>query len=93
MNSKDDILARKRHSLAHLLGASLVALYPETKLAIGPAVDDGFYYDAELPTALSADDLPTIEKKMRELVKGWSSFEKKVVTKEEALAHFKRQSI
>ena len=89
MNSKDDILARKRHSLAHLLGASLVALYPDTKLAIGPAVDDGFYYDAELSSALSADDLPKIEKKMRELVKSWSSFEKKVVSKEEALAHFK----
>ena len=92
MNSKDEVLARKRHSLAHLLGASLVALYPETKLAIGPAVDDGFYYDAELPVSLSADDLPTIEKKMRELVKGWSSFEKKIVTKEEALAHFKDNS-
>ena len=89
MNNKDDVLTRKRHSLAHLLGASLVALYPETKLAIGPAVDDGFYYDVELPVAVSADDLPAIEKKMRELVGGWSSFEKKIVSKEDALAHFK----
>ena len=89
MNSKDDILEKKRHSLAHLLGASLLALYPDTKLAIGPAIDDGFYYDAEIPKTISADDLPTIEKKMRELAKGWSSFEKKVVSKEEALTHFK----
>ena len=79
---------RKRHSLAHLLGAALVSLYPEAKLAIGPAVNDGFYYDAELPIALSTDDLPVIEKKMRELVKGWSSFEGRVVSREEALKHF-----
>ena len=89
MSNKDEVLAWKRHSLAHLLGASLIELYPGTKLAIGPAVDDGFYYDAELPTTISADDLPAIEKKMREVVKGWSTFEKKVVSKEEALAHFK----
>ena len=89
MSDKDDVLVRKRHSLAHLLGASLVALYPNTKLAIGPAIEDGFYYDAEIPETLSADDLPTIEKKMRELVKEWSSFEKKVVEKKEALEHFK----
>ena len=88
MSDKDDLLMRKRHSLAHLLGAALVALYPETKLAIGPAVDDGFYYDAELPLSLSVDDLPKIEEKMRELVKGWGVFEKKVVTKEDALVRF-----
>lgn len=79
---------QKRHSLAHLLGASLLVLYPGTKLAIGPAVDDGFYYDAELPEALSVDDLPGIEKKMRELVKEWSSFEKRSVSKDEALEYF-----
>ena len=89
MSNKDEVLAWKRHSLAHLLGASLIELYPGTKLAIGPAVDDGFYYDAELPTTISADDLPKIEKKMREIAKGWSSFEKKVMSKEEALVHCK----
>lgn len=92
MSNKDEEAAQKRHSLAHLLGASLVALYPDTKLAIGPAVEDGFYYDAEIPATISADDLPAIEKKMREIVTGWSSFEKKVVTKEEALTHFKDNS-
>ena len=83
------MLMQKRHSLAHLLGASLIELYPGTKLAIGPPVDDGFYYDAELPEQLSVDDFPAIEKKMREIAKTWSGFEKKVVSKEEALAHFK----
>ena len=89
MSDKDDRVMRKRHSLAHLLGAALVALYPDTKLAIGPPIDDGFYYDAEVPIPLSADDLPTIEKKMREIVKTWSTFEKKAVSKEDARAHFK----
>ena len=89
MKDKDELLMRKRHSLAHLLGASLIELYPGTKLAIGPPVDDGFYYDAELPEQMSADDFPAIEKKMREIAKTWSGFEKKVVSKEEALAHFK----
>ncbi len=89
MKNNDEMLMRKRHSLAHLLGASLIELYPGTKLAIGPPVDDGFYYDAELPEQLSADDFPAIEKKMREIAKTWSGFEKKVVSKEEALAHFK----
>ena len=88
MSEKDAMLMQKRHSLAHLLGAALTALYPEAKLAIGPAVDDGFYYDAELPVALSVDDLPKVEKKMRELISGWSSFEKQTISKDEALKQF-----
>ena len=74
MGSEKEILQKKRHSLAHALGAALVELYPGTKLAIGPAIDDGFYYDAELPESLSVDDLPAIEKKMREMLAGWTSF-------------------
>ena len=88
MSTTTDELHNKRHSLAHALGAALVALYPETKLAIGPAIDDGFYYDAELPVSLSADDLPKVEKKMRAILAQWKSFEKKIVTPEEALDHF-----
>ena len=84
-----DELQKKRHSLAHLLGAALLEIYPGTKLAIGPAIENGFYYDAEIPKTVSADDLEKIEKKMREIVKNWSSFEKKVVTKEEAQEFFK----
>ena len=86
MSTTTDELHNKRHSLAHALGAALVALYPETKLAIGPAIDDGFYYDAELPVSLSADDLPKVEKKMRAILAQWKSFEKKIVTPEEALS-------
>ncbi len=84
-----DTLQKKRHSLAHVLGAALVELYPGTKLAIGPAVDDGFYYDAELPVSLSADDLETVEKKMREIAASWLSFEKKTITPDEARERFR----
>ena len=86
---KDELLHRKRHSLAHALGAALIEMYPGTKLAIGPVVEDGFYYDAEIPTSISVDVLPDIEKKMREILKQWTTFEKKVVSKEEALDYFK----
>ncbi len=56
-----------RHSAAHLMAAAVQALFPETKFAIGPAIEDGFYYDMELPGPLTPEDLPTIEAKMREL--------------------------
>lgn len=81
-------LSPLRHSLAHLLGAALVELYPDTKLTIGPAVDNGFYYDADFSEKLSDDELPAIEEKMRELAKGWSTFEREEVTPEEARKRF-----
>ena len=56
-----------RHSTAHLMAAAVQALFPEAKFAIGPAIDDGFYYDMELPRPLVPEDLPVIEAKMREL--------------------------
>jgi threonyl-tRNA synthetase len=56
-----------RHSTAHLMAAAVQAIFPEAKFAIGPAIDDGFYYDMELPRPLQPEDLPAIEAKMREL--------------------------
>jgi threonyl-tRNA synthetase len=60
-------LAVVRHSTAHLMAAAVQALFPEAKFAIGPAIEDGFYYDMELPRPLVPEDLPAIERKMREL--------------------------
>lgn len=80
----DDRLQRRRHSLAHLLGAALVDMYPGTKLAIGPATDDGFYYDALLPSPLSVDDLPVIEQKMRDIAPAWTLFDRRVISVNEA---------
>ncbi len=56
-----------RHSTAHLMAAAVQALFPEAKFAIGPAIEDGFYYDMELPRPLVPEDLPAIERTMREL--------------------------
>ena len=73
-----------RHSLAHLLGAAVLDLYPGSKLAIGPAIDDGFYYDIDVDGKISDNDLPKIEEKMRELLKTWGAFEGREVSAKEA---------
>ncbi len=83
-----DNLAHQRHSLAHLLGAAVMELYPDAKLTLGPAVDDGFYYDVKFSQPLSADALPAIEAKMREILPAWTSVVHQEVSKEEALAHY-----
>jgi threonyl-tRNA synthetase len=80
----NDKLHNIRHSLAHLLAAAVLELYPGTKNTLGPAIDDGFYYDFDFISPISDKDLPKIEKKMREILKTWSGFEKEVVTEENA---------
>jgi threonyl-tRNA synthetase len=77
-------LTKKRHSLAHALGAAVLAHYPDTKLAIGPAVDNGFYYDFDFSAPVSDKDLGKIEQKMREILKKWSTFEGREITEAEA---------
>ena len=75
-----------RHSAAHLMAAAVQALYPTAKFAIGPAIDDGFYYDMELPRALAPEDLPAIEAKMRELAGKQLAFDRREMDMEAALA-------
>jgi threonyl-tRNA synthetase len=82
-------LEHVRHSLAHLLGASLLELYPGSKITLGPAIDNGFYYDIDVEGKITDSDLEKIENKMKELLKTWSTFEKKTLIKEEALETFK----
>ena len=77
------------HSSAHIMAEALEALYPGVKLGIGPAIDNGFYYDIDLgDRVLSSDELPKIEQKMKELASQKMSFERKDVSKEEAIAYF-----
>lgn len=76
----DQHLAHIRHSLAHLLGASVLELYPGSKLTLGPAIDNGFYYDIDVVGKIADTDLEKIETKMRELLKTWQAFDKKVVS-------------
>lgn len=75
-----------RHSCAHLLAAAIMELYPHAKRTIGPAIEDGFYYDFDFgDTKVSEADFPAIEKKMHEIVKTWKGFERHEVSKKEAL--------
>ncbi|MHB0977919.1 MAG: threonine--tRNA ligase [Minisyncoccota bacterium] len=78
-----------RHSLAHLLAAAVLELYPDTKNTIGPAIDNGFYYDFEFSSPLPEGALKEIEKKMKKLSNTWTNFEKKEVTEKEAREVFK----
>lgn len=82
-----DPLSELRHSCAHLLAAAVLELYPATKLTIGPAIDDGFYYDFDFAdTPVSEHDFPKIEGKMRDLVKSWTEFTHETVSLEAANA-------
>lgn len=74
-----------RHTLAHLLAAAVLELYPDAKRTIGPAIDNGFYFDFEFPTTKpSEDDLPKIEKKMRQILPSWKSMERHELSPEKA---------
>ena len=85
-----DGLEIMRHTLAaQVLARALKNLYPDSKLAIGPTIDNGFYYDVECPKTISIDDLEKIEKEMHNIVKSKSSITKKLLSKSDALNVFK----
>ena len=77
-----------RHSLAHLLAAAVLELYPDTKNTIGPAIDDGFYYDFEFVNPISDKDLIKIENKMLKILKSWKEFKKEEKTEKEVKEYF-----
>jgi len=77
-----------RHTLAHLLAAAVLQSNPEAKPTIGPAIDDGFYYDFDNLT-VSENDLAGLEQKMRAILKDWKQFDHKEVSEKEARTHFK----
>ncbi|MEK7513194.1 MAG: threonine--tRNA ligase, partial [Patescibacteria group bacterium] len=83
-----DHLDHLRHSLAHLLAAAVLDIYPGTKNTIGPSIENGFYYDFEFEKPISDEDLPKIEARMREILKEWRSFERQEVTVAEAKKRF-----
>ncbi|MEI8645561.1 threonine--tRNA ligase [Pseudoalteromonas sp. Hal040] len=80
----DDGLEIIRHSCAHLIGHAVKQLFPEAKMAIGPTIDNGFYYDIDMDHSLSQDDLDAIEKRMLELAKTNYDVVKKTVSWQEA---------
>jgi len=84
-------LYRVRHSAAHIMAQAVLEKFPEGKVAIGPPVEDGFYYDFELPRALTPEDLESIEKRMRGIIQSKVNFERRVVSAEEARQIFHDQ--
>jgi len=85
-----DELNHLRHSCAHLLAAAVGELYPNAKRTIGPAIENGFYYDFDFgEEKVTDEDLKKIQKKMKELVKSWKEFERQDVSADEAKKAFK----
>jgi threonyl-tRNA synthetase len=84
-------LYKIRHSAAHIMAQAVVEMFPEAKYTIGPPVENGFYYDFELPEPISQDDLPKLEKRMRQIIAGQHVFEKEVLSGDKARNIFKDQ--
>jgi threonyl-tRNA synthetase len=89
----DEKLQMIRHSCAHVMAEAILHLFPGTKIAIGPAIDNGFYYDFEFPTTtkFTETDFPAVEKEMRRIIAGNFDFVRKEVSREEALKLFEGQ--
>jgi threonyl-tRNA synthetase len=88
---EDSNLYKVRHSSAHVMAQAVIEMFPDGKVAIGPPIDDGFYYDFDLPRALTPEDLEILEKRMREIFAGKFQFEKSVLDADEARKIFADQ--
>lgn len=89
----DEKLQTIRHSCAHVMAEAILKLFPGTKIAIGPAIDNGFYYDFDFPTntKFTEENFPAVEKEMRKIIAGNHDFVRREVSKEEALKLFSGQ--
>src|SRR5438105_14434627 len=83
--SEPDGLRILRHSTAHVMAQAVCDLYPGARYAIGPPIDDGFYYDFDLPASLSPEDLEKIEARMRQIAGDNQPFRREELTREQAL--------
>ncbi len=88
---ENDPLYRLRHSAAHVMAQAVLELFPEGKIAIGPPVENGFYYDFDLPRPLTPEDLKEIEKRMRRIVQGKHTFARRELSADEARQLFHDQ--
>src|SRR6266508_5320658 len=86
--TKEERLERMRHSAAHIMAEAVTEMFPAARLGIGPPIDTGFYYDFDLPRALTTEDLPVIEQKMRERIQSDVPFEPSLISKDEARERF-----
>src|SRR6185312_4546660 len=85
---KNEALETKRHSLAHLMAASIQEMFPEAKFGVGPVIDDGFYYDVFLNRTLAPEDLERIEKRMKDKVKEGLRFDRSELSMNDATDMF-----
>ncbi|MFC2034455.1 threonine--tRNA ligase, partial [Chloroflexota bacterium] len=88
---KDAELEKMRHSASHIMAEAVQSIFPDAKFGIGPAIENGFYYDFDLPRSLTPDDLPLIEAKMVEIIKAKMPFIREEMTKDEARKLFAAQ--
>jgi threonyl-tRNA synthetase len=88
---EDTELYRIRHSCAHVMAQAVLEMFPEAKYTIGPPIENGFYYDFDLPRSLTPEDLEKIEKRMRQIIAGRHKFERKALSADEARQIFKDQ--
>ncbi len=90
-NEANKALETVRHSLSHVMAEAVTILFPGTKFGIGPAIDNGFYYDMELPRPITDEDLPAIESTMRKIINEGREFTRREVSREEAKKLFADQ--
>ena len=88
---EENELHRLRHSAAHVMAQAVLDMFPEGKIAIGPAIEDGFYYDFDLPRPLTPEDLEAIEVRMREIIAGDYQFARRELSADEAREVFRDQ--
>src|SRR5437763_11910557 len=86
-------IERLRHSAAHVLATGILRIWPEAQFAAGPPVENGFYYDVELPHRISPDDFEKIEAEMKKEIKANHTFERSVVSRDEALELARRGTL
>ena len=84
-------LIKMRHSAAHIMAESVLSLFPEAKLGIGPPIENGFYYDFDIQESITPEDLISIEAKMREIMESHSTYERAEISRKEALEKFSDQ--
>lgn len=87
--SNEENLYNLRHSLAHILAMAVLRRFPDAKLGIGPVVENGFYYDFDLPEPLSENDLPRLEEEMRRIVREKIDFKRQILDAKQAKKNFK----
>src|SRR5574344_976919 len=87
----EEKLSMIRHSMAHVMAEAVLEMFPDAQIAIGPAIENGFYYDFDLPRPLLTEDLDEITRRMKDIISQNKTFERKVVSRKEAAELFAGQ--